>query len=119
MTAVKIELQQVLINLITNAIPAMDEAACDERTITLATDQLDTKRISVTVRDTGPGITDQAKDKLFAPFFTTKRAGMGMALSICPSRLEARGGKLDGGNHPDGGAMFEVHLLITPEVEHA
>jgi len=118
-TAVKIELQQVLINLITNAIQAMDEAACSERMITLATDRVDTEHVSVTVRDTGPGIVDTVKDKLFAPFFTTKTTGMGMGLSICRSTLEARGGKLDGGNHPQGGALFEMHLLIKPEVAHA
>ena len=71
------------------------------------------------VRDSGPGITEDAKDKLFAPFFTTKATGMGMGLSICRSTLEARGGKLEGTNHPEGGAIFEMRLLIKPEVEHA
>ncbi|MGZ2506032.1 sensor histidine kinase [Rhizobium leguminosarum] len=117
--AVKVELQQVLINLISNAIQAMDEASSAERVITLSTDHLDSERISVRVRDTGPGITDQVKEKLFSPFFTTKTFGMGMGLSICRSTLEARGGKLEGGNHPDGGAMFEMHLLIKPEMAHA
>ncbi len=118
-TAVKIELQQVLINLITNALQAMEEAASAQRTITLATDRIDEARISITVRDSGPGITDKIKDKLFSPFFTTKPTGMGMGLSICRSTIEARGGRLDGGNHPDGGAVFKLHLFINPEVAHA
>ncbi|KRB60032.1 histidine kinase [Rhizobium sp. Root708] len=118
-SAVKIELQQVLINLITNAIQAMDEAASPERTITVAAEHSDIEHVCVVVRDTGPGITDDAKEKLFAPFFTTKETGMGMGLSICRTTLEARGGTLDGTNHPEGGAVFEMRLLIKPEVEYA
>ncbi len=118
-SAVKIELQQVLINLITNAIQAMDEAGSPERTIRIATDRPDIERVSVTVRDTGPGIIEGVRDKLFAPFFTTKATGMGMGLSICRSTLEVRGGSLDGTNHPEGGAVFEMCLLIKPEIEHA
>ncbi|MCV3738737.1 ATP-binding protein [Rhizobium sp. TRM96647] len=118
-SAVKIELQQVLINLLTNAIQAMDEAGSPKRTITIAAERPDIEHVSITVRDSGPGITEDAKDKLFAPFFTTKPTGMGMGLSICRSTLEARGGRLIGANHPDGGAIFEVRLLIRPEVEHA
>jgi len=118
-TAVKIELQQVLINLITNAIQAMEEATTEKRVITLSTDRIDEARICITVQDTGPGITEQMKDKLFSPFCTTKAFGMGMGLSICRSTIEARGGKLDGDNHPDGGAIFSMHLFIEPEVSHA
>jgi signal transduction histidine kinase len=117
--AVKIELQQVLINLITNAIQAMDAADIAERMITVTIDRPDNEHVCVAVRDTGPGIAEDAKDKLFAPFFTTKTTGMGMGLSICRSTLEARGGKLDGSNHPSGGAIFTMRLLIKPEVEHA
>jgi C4-dicarboxylate-specific signal transduction histidine kinase len=116
---VKIELQQVLINLITNAIKAMDEAGSAERIIRIAMERPDTEHVCIAVRDSGPGITDDAKDKPFAPFFTTKATGMGMGLSICRSTLEARGGKLEGTNHPEGGAIFEMRLLIEPEVEHA
>jgi len=118
-TAVKVELQQVLINLFTNAMQAMEDAARGERSITLTTDRLDDTRVSITVRDTGPGLTNAIKEKLFSPFFTTKSSGMGMGLSICRSTIEARGGKLDGDNHPDGGAVFTMQLLITPEVAHA
>jgi C4-dicarboxylate-specific signal transduction histidine kinase len=118
-SAVKIELQQVLINLITNAIQAMDEAGSAERIIRIAMERPDIEHVCISVRDSGPGITEDAKDKLFAPFFTTKATGIGMGLSICRSTLEARGGTLDGTNHPEGGAIFEMRLLIKPEVEHA
>ncbi|WP_208248289.1 ATP-binding protein [Rhizobium sp. T1470] len=117
-SAVKIELQQVLINLMTNAIQAMDEAGSAQRIIEIAMERPDIEHVSIAVRDSGPGITEDAKAKLFAPFFTTKVTGMGMGLSICRSTLEARGGKLDGTNHPEGGAIFEMRLLIKPEVEH-
>lgn len=116
---VKTELQQVLINLVTNAIQAMEEAASTRRIIRIATDRPDIEHACIAVHDSGPGIVEDVKDKLFAPFFTTKATGMGMGLSICRSTLEARGGKLDGTNHPDGGAIFEMHLLIKPEAEHA
>ncbi|MEZ2126903.1 MULTISPECIES: sensor histidine kinase [unclassified Sinorhizobium] len=118
-SAVKIELQQVLINLITNAIQAMDAAGSRERIITVAIDRPDIEHVCISVRDTGPGIAEDVKDRLFAPFVTTKATGMGMGLSICRSTLEARGGKLDGTNHSEGGAIFEMRLPITPEAEHA
>ncbi|MDI7864225.1 ATP-binding protein [Rhizobiaceae bacterium n13] len=117
--AVKIELQQVLINLITNAIQAMDAAGSAKRVITVTTDHPDNDHVRIAVRDSGPGIAEDVKEKLFAPFFTTKATGMGMGLSICRSTLEARGGKLDGSNDPEGGAVFEMHLLTKPELEHA
>ncbi len=117
--AVKIELQQVLINLITNAIQAMEDSRSPQRTIQIAAEQPDTTHVRITVHDSGPGIADEVKDKLFVPFFTTKAIGMGMGLSICRSTLEARGGKLEGGNHREGGAIFEMYLPIKPEMEHA
>lgn len=116
---VKTELQQVLINLVTNAIQAMEEADSTERMIRIQTDRPDIEHVRISMHDSGPGIVEDVKDKLFAPFFTTKATGMGMGLSICRSALEARGGKLDGNNHPEGGAIFEIYLLIKPEAEHA
>ncbi|AHK47352.1 two component sensor-kinase (plasmid) [Ensifer adhaerens OV14] len=117
--AVKIEVQQVLINLLTNAIQAMEGAGCVERSISIHGGQADDDHVCIAVHDCGPGIAEDAKDKLFVPFFTTKTTGLGMGLSICRSTLEARGGKLEGRNHPDGGAVFEMRLLIKPEMEHA
>lgn len=62
------------------------------------------------MRDSGNGLGTEAKQNLFKPFFTTKDTGMGIGLSICRSTIEARGGTLDGNNHPDGGAIFEIKL---------
>jgi C4-dicarboxylate-specific signal transduction histidine kinase len=118
-STVKIELQQVLINLVTNAIQAMEEAQSPERIVRITVSPADGEHVSIIVRDTGPGINAGARDKLFAPFFTTKPTGMGMGLSICRSTLEARGGALDGGNHPEGGAVFEIRLPMKPEMDHA
>ncbi|MFK0166179.1 sensor histidine kinase [Rhizobium sp. NPDC090279] len=118
-STVKIELQQVLINLITNAIQSMEEAGSPQRIVRITASQADSEHVSIIVHDTGPGIDANAKDKLFSPFFTTKAKGMGMGLSICRSSLEARGGKLDGTNHPEGGAIFQIRLPMKPEMEHA
>jgi signal transduction histidine kinase len=105
--AVRIELQQVLINLITNAIQAMSEANSMDRklVVSMAKDQ---HAFRLSIRDNGPGIQEEAKEKIFAPFFTTKATGMGIGLAICRSTLEARGGELNAANHPDGGAVFEM-----------
>jgi len=116
--AVRIELQQVLINLITNAIQAMEDAGSLERRITIAMEQPD-GRIRLAISDTGPGIAVGVKDKLFSPFFTTKPSGLGMGLSICRTALEARGGTLQGHNGPEGGAVFVVDLPNEPESLHA
>ncbi|TRL40244.1 sensor histidine kinase [Rhizobium straminoryzae] len=117
--AVKIELQQVLINLLTNAIQAMDEAGIENRAIIVRTESQDAGTIRLTIRDTGPGIAEAIRDKLFSPFFTTKATGMGIGLSICRATLEARGGSLTGDNHPQGGAVFSILMPVHPEVERA
>lgn len=62
------------------------------------------------VRDSGPGLSATSLEKLFEPFYTTKENGMGMGLSICRSTIEVRGGSLNGSNHAEGGAVFEVRL---------
>lgn len=108
--AVKIELQQVLINLITNAIQAITSAGSAERIITITLDHPAPEEVMISVRDSGPGIEKDALGKLFVPFHTTKKTGMGMGLSICRSTLEASGGSLDGMNHVDGGAVFVMKL---------
>ncbi|XOK13112.1 sensor histidine kinase [Agrobacterium tumefaciens] len=118
-TAVRIELQQVLINLLTNAIQAMDEAGTGNRTITVRKEREDRDNIHIAVHDNGPGFPVQMKEKLFSPFFTTKETGMGMGLSICRTTLEARGGRLTGDNHPLGGAVFTISMPISQEMEHA
>lgn len=109
--AIKVEMQQVLINLISNAVQAISAAAPRERLITVTLDSQDQEDfVLISVRDTGCGLGVEAKEKIFTPFFTTKNTGMGMGLSICRNTIEARGGSLTGRNHPDGGALFEIRL---------
>ncbi|MBY5705720.1 GHKL domain-containing protein [Rhizobium leguminosarum] len=116
---VRIELQQVLINLITNAIQAMAESDADRRVITLTTDARDRDHLRIVVRDSGPGIDAKILKTLFTPFKTTKATGLGMGLSICRSTIEARGGRLNGYNDDRGGAVFEIHLPMTSELVDA
>ena len=110
--AVRIEIQQVLINLMSNAIHAMNESDTTLRKLTVAVNRSSESSVSLTVQDTGPGLSEEASKRLFSPFYTTKASGMGMGLSICRSTLDARGGRLEGYNSPNGGAIFEMVLPI-------
>ncbi|MDQ0390895.1 sensor histidine kinase [Labrys monachus] len=110
--AVRIELQQVLINLITNAIQAMSTSEDPQRKLLISAREDDDGFVRLSVRDFGPGIQDEVMARLFAPFFTTKSKGLGMGLSICRSILELRGGDLVARNHQDGGAIFEMIMPI-------
>ncbi|PZM07998.1 ATP-binding protein [Rhizobium tubonense] len=110
--AVRIELQQVLINLMTNSIQAMAAEQSFPRKLTISLGSNADGDAVIAVQDNGPGITEQAAPRLFSPFYTTKVSGMGMGLSICKSTLEARGGQLIGYNHPDRGAIFEITIPI-------
>lgn len=116
---VRIELQQVLINLVSNAIQAMEAARSPSRTITITLSRTDSGLACISVRDSGPGIDQDILKRLFMPFHTTKASGMGMGLSICRSTIEASGGTLTGSNHVTGGAEFELRLPINWEVQNA
>lgn len=108
---IRVEMQQVLINLITNAAQAMAGSDAPRKRVTITLDApSDADRVSISVRDTGRGLDADAQQNLFKPFFTTKENGMGIGLSICRSTIEAIGGSLDGHNHPEGGAIFEIKL---------
>lgn len=110
-TGARIELQQVLINLISNAVHAISAASAEHRCITISLGDLNGKdSVTISVRDTGAGLSAEAKQNLFTPFFTTKIDGMGMGLSICRNSVEAIGGSLEGRDHPEGGAVFEIRL---------
>ena len=105
----EVRLQQVILNLITNATDAMAGSA--PRRIDIALDQAG-PRIVLSVRDTGPGIAEP--DRIFDPFYTTKAVsadeGMGLGLSISYGLVQSFGGAIRGRNHPDGGAVFTVEL---------
>ncbi|WP_377840263.1 ATP-binding protein [Bosea sp. UC22_33] len=112
----RIQLQQVLVNLMVNAGQAMAEHD-GRRLLTITADQahcqVEGGRIEIALRDTGPGISPENVERLFDPFFTTKPEGMGMGLAICRTTAEAHGGKLSVENPPDGGATFRLTLPIS------
>ncbi|GGF86116.1 hypothetical protein GCM10007301_52490 [Azorhizobium oxalatiphilum] len=103
-----IELQQVLVNLLTNAMDAMREQE-GERLVTVAVFASESE-VTVSVEDRGPGFPDGEIEKLFKPFFTTKPNGVGMGLQICRTIVESFGGTLHAQNGPLGGALFEFSL---------
>jgi len=110
--AVKIELQQVLINLVTNAIQSLAGTPGTIARITVSIID-DADVVSLHIHDSGPGIAPDVMDRLFRPFQTTKATGLGMGLSICRASMEAIGGKLTAANHPQGGAIF---IMTLPKV---
>jgi len=104
----RVRLQQVLLNLVTNALDAMKKARSRILTVRSAMDVPET--VTVSISDTGPGIDPANRERLFQPFFTTKRDGLGLGLSICRSIIEEHGGRIWGENHPGGGATFSFSL---------
>jgi PAS domain S-box-containing protein len=105
----RIQLQQVVLNFILNAIEAMSGVDKYSRNVVVSTAK-DSDGIIVAVRDTGVGIDADNADRLFQPFYTTKASGMGMGLSICRSIVEAHGGRVRATRNADAGATFEFTL---------
>ena len=104
----KVQIQQVLINLMRNAVEAMEES--EIRKLTVETALEGDATASVTITDTGPGLAPHVADQLFHAFVTTKSSGMGLGLSICRTIMESHGGRIRGGNNEDGGAYFVLTL---------
>ncbi len=104
----KIQIQQVIVNLVRNAIEAME--ASERRELTIASEIAGPARVGISVVDTGPGIAAEIADRLFQPFVTTKAQGMGVGLSICRSIVEAHGGRLSVEANPEGGTIFRFSL---------
>ena len=100
----KVQIQQVLLNLVRNALEAM--AGSPRREIVISTLAAEAEVIEVRVADTGPGLAAEVRERLFKPFTTTKPHGMGVGLSICKSIIEAHGGKLWATDNPGGGTIF-------------
>lgn len=112
-SADRIQLQQVLVNLMVNAAQAMAGQAAPRR-LAIQAAQSNADFVTITVSDTGPGIDLTAIDRLFNPFYTTKPQGMGMGLAICRSTVLAHGGELTATNTPGAGASFALTLPPTP-----
>ena len=113
MLADKVQIQQVLLNLIRNAIEAMDQAP--KRELTVSTAPAEDDMVAVAVADTGHGISEEARSQLFQAFFTTKRHGMGVGLSICRTIVEAHGGQIRADANPAGGTTFTFTLRTVSE----
>ena len=107
----RVQLQQVILNLIVNGIEAIAETPNGVREITCSSWASDGK-VYISIRDTGPGITSDRLDSLFEPFFTTKQDGMGMGLCIAHAIIEAHGGKLWAESRSSG-AVFHVTLPLA------
>jgi PAS domain S-box-containing protein len=106
----RVQLQQVVLNLILNAVEAMSTVEAGPRELWISTEQAQTGGVLVSVRDTGPGIDPDHPDRVFEAFYTTKSSGVGMGLSICRSIIDAHGGRLWADMNASGGAVFRFTL---------
>ena len=106
----RVQLQQVIINLIVNAVEAMINIADRSRSLTIASGKDDANVVFVEVQDTGPGIGPADRDRLFQSFYTTKPDGIGMGLAISRSIVEAHGGRLSSAENQPRGAVFRFTL---------
>lgn len=107
-----VQIEQVLVNLIRNAIEAMEQTPPQHRRLTIRTDSGDGRTVRIEVSDTGAGIPDGDPEHIFDAFFTTKADGLGMGLSISRTIVEMHGGTLRAARNPDSGSTF-VLLLLT------
>ena len=107
----KVQLQQVILNLLLNAFQAMKDCPANERQVTIRT-ELDDPMAIIAVRDHGAGVRGDQLERIFQPFYTTKDNGLGMGLAISRSIVEAHGGRLWAQNSPDRGATFHFTVPV-------
>ena len=110
----RIQVQQVLMNVILNACDAMSQVAHGQRRLTVNTSFGGTE-IHILVRDTGPGIPEDSLERIFEPFVTTKQGGLGLGLAICRSIVRAHGGEIRASNNGNGGSTFQISLPAAGE----
>ncbi|SDC89279.1 PAS domain S-box-containing protein [Cupriavidus sp. YR651] len=111
----RVQLQQVVVNLLINAAQAMSGITGRRRQLWISTTASDTKHVTLAVKDSGHGIREEDAERLFTAFFTTKADGMGMGLSICRSIVEAHGGRIWADSPPEGGALLQLALPLHEE----
>jgi len=111
----KVQIQQVLLNLMRNAIDAME--SCERREMVIATSPVTENMVEISVADTGSGISPEISAQLFQPFVTTKTQGMGVGLSISRTIIEAHGGSITPRPNPGGGTIFSFTLPIMTKKE--
>jgi PAS domain S-box-containing protein len=105
----RVQLQQVLVNLIMNAIETMRQVSGRDRQLTIDAESSG-REVTITVADTGSGIDPKELERIFEPFFTTKSEGMGLGLAICRSIIDAHGGRLWASPHAPFGTVFHITL---------
>ena len=106
----RIELQQVLINLLRNSVEAMNETEMEHRHLTIGAAINNEDFVTVFVRDAGCGLSEAISDRIYEPFYTTKKEGTGMGLAISRTIIEAHGGELEATNNADVGCTFHFSL---------
>ena len=111
----RVQLQQVILNLIMNAVEAMSGMRDGDRELSITTIRNTSNSVSVSVQDSGPGLDPKTMDRMFDAFFTTKSKGMGMGLAICHSIIETHGGRLWAGPNEPRGATFQFTLPLASD----
>ena len=109
----RVQLQQVMLNLIVNAIQSTSGVEDGKRELHISTVRIEPEGVCVAVPDTGPGLRPESLPRLFEPFYTTKPDGMGMGLSICGSIIEAYGGRLWATSYEPRGALFQFTIPLS------
>jgi signal transduction histidine kinase len=111
----RVQLQQVVLNLIVNAIQAMSAVADGARNLLITTSPAEPHGVVVAVKDSGPGLAPDSLERIFNPFYSTKPDGMGMGLAICRSIVEAHGGRLRVEANEPRGAVFRFTLPMAKQ----
>jgi PAS domain S-box-containing protein len=111
----RVQLQQVIINLLMNGIEAMESVADRPRELLIRSGRDDTGQLILSITDSGIGISAESANRLFNAFFTTKSSGLGMGLSICRSIVEAHGGRMSAASNDGPGATFQFALPLHQE----
>jgi signal transduction histidine kinase len=108
----RVQLQQVMLNLINNAVQAMSAVGVDARELVISTSKTEPNGVGVAVRDSGAGLDPANFDRAFEAFYTTKPGGLGMGLSICRSIIEAHGGRMWASANAPRGATFQFTVPV-------
>lgn len=111
----RVQVQQVVLNLVLNAVEAISSIEKGARELSISTEQIQPGHVLVAVQDSGPGIDPEHLEQVFAPFYTTKTSGIGMGLSICRSIIAAHGGRLWAEPNRPRGATFQLNLPTGAE----
>jgi signal transduction histidine kinase len=109
----RVQLQQVVLNLVLNGLDAMREPSAGDRTLVIRTSREGPDAVVVAVEDSGVGIDETLGDRIFQPLYTTKAGGLGMGLAIARTIVDSHGGRLEATNNVLGGATFRFTLPVN------